>query len=164
MSTFELFHIFDSAVHKLRFINFHSCQSCCYGKQFVLVCNPVLPRSSSPLFSTCCVKMFHITHVAIWARSPAVPITSTKSEIWIPVYKNVQPNAVLTAVHAACLLFGSSFNVYLIFLISPFQTHELGPACKQYLNRTLFFTCMKFLLCLFYRLFPCQFSCHLLYP
>jgi hypothetical protein len=32
MSPFEPFHIFDStddsAVHKLSFINFHSCQSC----------------------------------------------------------------------------------------------------------------------------------------
>jgi len=74
MSPFEPFHIFDSAdasaVHKLSFINFHGLSElCCYGKQFVLVCNPVLPPSSSPLFSTRCVKMFHITHVATWARS-----------------------------------------------------------------------------------------------
>ena len=82
--------------------------------------------------------MFHITHVSTWARWLALPITSTKSEIWIPVYKNVQPNAVLAAVLTACLLFGGSSNVYLILLISLFQVHELGLACKQYLNLTLF--------------------------
>jgi len=76
----------------------------------------------------------------------------------------MQPNAVLATERTACLLFGGSSKVYLIFLISLFQLHELGLACKQYLNVTLFVTSVKFLLCLFYRLFPCHFSCHLLFP
>jgi len=48
---------------------------------------------------------------------------------------------VLTAVRTACLLFGGSSNVCLIFLTSLFQLHELDLTCKQYLNVTPLFIC-----------------------
>jgi hypothetical protein len=75
MSPFEPSHILDStddsAVHKLSFINFRSCQSCVVMENnlYWFVIPPALPRSISPLFCTCCVTVFHVTHVATCVRS-----------------------------------------------------------------------------------------------
>jgi len=153
MSPFEPFRIFDSAddsaVHELSFINFHSCQS-----RVIMENNlywAVIPCCHNPVAIILHVLCKNVPyHTRGDLGSLDLPITSTKYEIWIPVYKNVQPNAVFGALLNRMSTVRRLFECVPDFFISLFQLHELGPACKQYLNLTFSFLLLYSFCCAYF--------------